>query len=209
VPKFSVIMPSRLAMYPNAASNREQKLIRAINSVIQQTFEDWELHVVADGCQRTVDLVQYNVKDDRVHLWKTEHKKLWAGTPRNTGIEMARGEWITYLDIDDVFGEKHLEIIAGELNGFNWVWFNDIRYKERLGTWYENLCDIKRMGRHGTSNIAHKKSCGVYWEEEGRYSHDFVFVQQLSKLPQGAKIRTPQYFVCHIPGTKTSGAYDL
>lgn len=209
MPKFSVIMPSRLAMYVNAASNRDMKLIRAINSVIAQTFTDWELHVVADGCERTIKLVQANVADERVRLWSVEHKKLWAGTPRNTGIAMAEGEWIIYLDIDDVWGERHLEIINTQLNGYDWVWYNDIRYKTRLEVWYENLCDIRRLGKHGTSNIAHKKSCGVYWEENGRYSHDYVFVQQLARLPNGAKIKTPQYFVCHIPGTKTSGAYDL
>jgi glycosyltransferase involved in cell wall biosynthesis len=206
--KFSVIMPSRLDDYASAAKDREAKLIRAVNSVVAQTFPDWELNIVSDGCQKTVDLIQNNVTDERVRLWKIEQGKLWSGRPRNTGIEQANGEWITYLDIDDIYGENHLKIVSEGLNGFDWIWFNDIRYRNKLDYWYENYCDINQVGRHGTSNIAHKRSLEVFWDEKGKYSHDFYFVQKLLKFKNMAKITTPEYFVCHIPGTVNSGGYD-
>ena len=44
--KFSVIMASTLAEYGGAASRRDEKIVRAIDSVIAQTFTDWELIVV-------------------------------------------------------------------------------------------------------------------------------------------------------------------
>ena len=206
--KFSVIMPSRLIPYPGSAQNREGKLLRAINSVIKQTFEDWELHVVADGCARTVELVQNNVKDTRIHVWKIEHRKLWSGLPRNTGIEAAKGEWIIYLDIDDIYGERHLEIINSGLLTYDWVWYNDIRYYPRQDAWIENDCDIHTLGRHGTSNITHKKSLGVLWDVDGKYAHDYNFCKKLLQFKNGGRIATPEYYVAHVPGGYTSGGYD-
>ena len=207
--RFSVVMASRLESYPSAATGREGKLIRAINSVITQTFPDWELHVVSDGCARTIELVKANVRDPSVYLWKVTHKKLWSGAPRNMGIDQAQGEFIIYLDNDDVWGPDHLEIVNKELNGYDWVWFNDIRYHPKLKRWYENECDINQLGRHGTSNICHKRSLGVHWDENGKYAHDYYFTRKLIPFSNYKKITTPEYFVCHIPGTRVSGGYDL
>jgi len=202
-------MPSRLIDYPNSARHKQEKLIRAVKSVISQTFDDWELHVIADGCQQTIDTLQTNIKDTRIHLWKIEHKKLWSGEPRNEGIRQSKGEWIIYLDIDDVYGEDHLKMIDSNLGNRDWVWFNDYRYRLRLDYWYENHCDIQRMGKHGTSNICHKRSLGLLWDVNGKYSHDFVFTRQLLMIREGAKISTPEYFVCHVPGSVNSGGYDV
>lgn len=198
--KFSVVIASRLVDYPGSAKDKEPKLIRAVNSVIGQSYEDFEVHIVADGCQRTVELIQYHVKDLRMHLWKVEHKKLWAGTPRNTGINQSQGEFIIYLDIDDAWGVDHLEIINRNLNGFDWVWFNDYRWNKHHATMEENQCDINRPGRHGTSNLCHKRELGVLWEENGRYSHDYIFTRHLKQFRNYRKIETPQYYVCHVPG---------
>jgi len=207
--KFSVIMPSRLQIYPSAAKERDRKLLRAINSVIKQTFTDWELHVIADGCQLTKDLVTNQITDERLNLWYIEHKKLWSGRPRNMGIENAKGEWIIYLDIDDIYGDNHLQIVSDNLCNFDWVWFDDIRYRPKLDYWYNNDCDIHTIGRHGTSNIAHKRNMDVFWDENGKYAHDYHFVKKLLKFKNGGKIITPEYYVCHIPGTGNSGGYDL
>lgn len=206
--KFSVIMASRIVDYPGSAHNKEQKLLRAVNSIIRQKFTDWELHIIADGCQKTVELIQENIKDANIHLWKVEYKKLWSGRPRNTGIENANGDWIIYLDIDDIYGENHLNIVNSGLANYDWVWFDDIRYRPRLDYWYVNPCDIHTLGRHGTSNVAHKRELIVSWDLDGKYAHDFYFAQKLLKFKNGGKIATPEYFVCHVPGTPNSGGYD-
>lgn len=204
--RFSIITPSLLADYPNAANNREGKLLRAVNSVLSQTFEDWELLIIADGCQKTIDIIRDNVGDDRVKTYLIPRSRLWSGEPRNKGIKEAQGDFIVYLDIDDIIGVNHLANIDKGLRDFNWVWFDDIRYSVRSGQWYDNPCNISKLGQHGTSNICHKTNMRVKWDHDG-YAHDYWFVAQLRQDRNYAKIGGAEYYVCHIPGK--NGGYDL
>ena len=199
--KFTCVIPSLLAPYPNAAKNRDNKIFRAIGSVFKQTFKDYEIIVVAHGCQKTMDLL----RGMEVRTFLIPKSPLWSGEPRNKGIEEAEGEYIVYLDIDDIWGENHLSGISEQLGEGDWVWFDDIRYMPKSGRWYQNPCDITKIGRHGTSNICHKKALPVRWKHSG-YAHDFYFVQELRRYPSYKKIEGGEYYVAHLPG---KGGYDL
>lgn len=192
--KFSVVIPSFLGSYSGAASRRDEKLVRAVQSVLDQTFQDFEIQVVADGCQQTVELMK-QFTDERVHVILIPKAPLWDGAPRNIGIDKAEGEFIVYLDIDDCWGENHLQIISDGLKDYDWVFFNDYIYRDE---WIERHCDINRLGQNGTSNICHRKSLGARWAHRG-YAHDHHFNQSLMmKSRKYAKISTPEYFVCGI-----------
>jgi glycosyltransferase involved in cell wall biosynthesis len=203
MPKFSVIIPSYLGDYPNAAKHRDKKLLRAVSSVFNQSFKDFEIIVVADGCQKTIDLL----KDIDIKTYLIPKSKSWSGEPRNKGIQEAIGEYIVYLDIDDLLGKDHLQKIVEQLNDYDWVWFDDIRYSPKSDEWYENSCDITKIGRHGTSNICHRRDLQVKWDHVG-YAHDYYFVEQLRRMPNFTKIEGGEYYVCHIPNASTGG-YDL
>jgi glycosyltransferase involved in cell wall biosynthesis len=196
--RFSIIMPSYLGEYRTAAKDRDRKIIRAVNSVIDQTFKDWELVVVADGCEKTVKIMErLNNPQLSVHL--IPKAKQWSGEPRNKGLQEAKGDYILYLDIDDWFGEDHLKNISEQLGTFDWVWFDDIRYEPKTDQWYENPCDITEIGRHGTSNVCHKRTLPAKWDYVG-YAHDFYFVARLRENGNYAKISNGEYYVMHIPG---------
>jgi len=201
--KFTVVIPSYLGPYRTAAANRPEKLARAINSVLNQTFKDFEIIVVADGCEQTMDIV----KDLPVRSFLIEKQKEWTGQ-RNKGLDEAKGEFIAYLDVDDLFGVNHLENISKGLNGYDWVWFNDIRYSPKLEQWYENPCDIMRIGSHGTSNICHKASLPYRWVHKG-YAHDYYFIKALKQNMNYTKIHGGEYYVCHIPNSNIGKGYDL
>ena len=204
--KFSVIIPSFLGEYRTAAKNRDKKIIRTVYSVLNQSFQDFEVIVVADGCQKTVEIMK-QIEDSRVKTILIEKSKLWSGEPRNAGIQEATGEYIIYLDIDDLFGENHLQNVSDQLGTFDWVWFNDIRYAPKQDQWYENPCDITQIGRHGTSNVCHRRTLPAKWDYVG-YAHDYYFVLQLRANGNFGKIRGGEYYVCHIPNADTGG-YDL
>ena len=201
VPKFSVIMPSRLTPYPGCAKRLDRKLIRAIESVLKQSFTELELIVISDECNITKRIVSTYFTDERLKLLECKHKVLFDNLPRNTGINEAIGDYIIYLDIDDYWGEDHLKIVENNLDNWEWVWFNDFHF---VGQWMERACNIRAKSGSGTSNICHKRSLELRWDRPG-YAHDYYFTQKLLTF-KGMKIETPEYFVCHIPGR---GGYDL
>lgn len=200
--KFSVILPSLLADFPGAATKKEQKLVRAINSVLTQSYKDFELIVISDGCDATSFIVSRMIKNDkRLRLLRTQREGLWSNNARNAGIRAASGDYIIYIDNDDQYGQDHLKTFAENINGEDWVYSNDWMMHE--GKWVERQTDITQYGRCGTSNLCHAARLGLTWDKTG-YGHDYHFIQQLRAFENNKHIPTAQYHVCHI-----GGAYEI
>jgi len=192
--KFSVILQSLLADYPGSATNKDKKLIRAIESVLKQTYCNFELIIVADGCILTEYIVRHNFTDKRIRLIRVEREMLWSNKPRNAAIDIAKGKYIIYIDNDDRWGENHLKIINDQMdNTEDWLYYNDFRWNGK--EFIERQIDITLYGHCGTSNICHAARLKLHWEKPG-YGHDFLFIKQLRKF-EGKKINTPEYYVCH------------
>jgi glycosyltransferase involved in cell wall biosynthesis len=86
--------------------NKRSYVKRAIDSVCQQTFTNWELIVVDDGStDGSSDEIPQN--DSRILLFRQENKG--PGASRNRGIKVASGEFITFLDADDYYYPQKLE----------------------------------------------------------------------------------------------------
>lgn len=209
MPKFSIIMQSFLGAYPNCANDREAKIIRAIDSVINQTFKDWELLIIADGCEKTFDIVSTKyLNNNKVNCFFIPKQPLWSGTARDIGKHEAKGDYCLYLDTDDYYKPNHLEVIENQLADFDWVCYDDFIWV--VNAWKERLCNIKRIGQNGTSNVCFKRSLDVSWSTYTGYAHDYYFNQQLvKKYPNYNKIQTPGYMVCHLPPHPGSKGYDL
>lgn len=197
--KFSIIIPSFLGAYPGAAIHRDAKIHRALDSVKDQLFMDYEVIVIADGCQKTFDLMQEHYA---LPGWKCsliQKEKTFSGRPRNLGIDKAQGEYIIYLDIDDFWGDKHLNIVADQLDGLDWVWFDDYIWNESGKEFQRRSCNVYKKFSCGTSNICHKKFPDLFWKTEG-YLHDYDFIKQLMQYKKFKQVQAPEYYVCHIPG---------
>lgn len=197
-PFFTVVMASHLGHYTNAASRREEKFRRAVESVIDQSFDSWELIIVADGCEATQRITQKEFLQGNIHCIPIPKVPLWSTLVRNTGIEMSKGKYILYLDTDDFLGFDHLQIVHDGLMGAgspSWAYFNDQYWNERLGCFTERICDIGRKFRHGTSNIVHGPE--FRWPEDKTYLHDYRFIMDLKKSAEGKRIPSASYFVCH------------
>ena len=100
-PKVSIIMP---------VYNSEWFISAAITSVLEQSFTDWEL-IVVDDCSTddsTAIALAFADRDPRlkVHINKTNQG---VAAARNTGVAVSRGEWIAFLDCDDIWRKEKLE----------------------------------------------------------------------------------------------------
>lgn len=94
-------------------------------SVAAQTYTNWELIVVDDGStDGTVDELR-KIEDERVHVIAAPHAGS-SGASRNRGIEAATGDWIAFLDSDDVWLPEKLELQFGALSdrGAGWCYTN-------------------------------------------------------------------------------------
>jgi len=203
---FTVVIPSYLGDYRTAAKDRDKKLVRAVNSILTQTFQDFEIIVIADGCEKTVEIMS-DFKDKRIRTFLIDKQPVWTGQ-RNKGLDEALGEYIVYLDVDDILGENHLQNISNGFNGYDWVWFDDIRYSPKLKLWYENKCNIRMIGSHGTSNVCHRSSLPYRWDHKG-YAHDYYFIKHLKQNTNFTKIPGGEYYVCHLPNSTLGKGYDL
>lgn len=96
--KISIIIP---------VYNRAKLVIRTINSVLNQSYTDFEVIVVDDGSTDSIDDVMLQFKDERVTYLKLEENK-GVSAARNCGLELSSGEAICFLDSDDVFGKDYL-----------------------------------------------------------------------------------------------------
>jgi len=91
--------------------NAEKYITETIESVINQTYQNWEMIIVDDfSSDNSRNIVKkYEIKDSRIKLMKSESNFGGPARPRNIGLDNANGEYIAFLDADDVWLPNKLE----------------------------------------------------------------------------------------------------
>lgn len=97
-PLVSIIMP---------AFNAEKTIAESIKSVLNQTYDNWELLVVNDGSKDDTSSIVKTIEDDRIVM--LEQLNGGVANARNNGIKNAKGKYIAFLDSDDLWIEEKLE----------------------------------------------------------------------------------------------------
>lgn len=106
-PEFSVIIP----IY-----DRTWELEKAIESILSQTFENFELILVCDGSTtETLAIVDKYACNPQIRIHKYADNSGNACRGRNKGIAMARGRYIAFMDSDDISVSERLEITLGRM----------------------------------------------------------------------------------------------
>lgn len=140
--RYSVIIPTY---------NRKKHLVYAIESVLGQTLNDLELIVVDDGSTDGTCSVVESYNDFRIKYVRIPHKGV--SFARNTGVSLAEGEYIAFLDSDDRWVDNKLEITEQYID----------RYPEILlfhteETWY-------RKGKLLGQKKKHRKYSGFIYDK--------------------------------------------
>ncbi len=121
----SIIMPSY---------NTAKYIKNSVNSVLAQTYQNWELLIVEDCSTDNTMEVLSAFDDKRIKVFVNEHNS-GAALSRNFALRQAKGRWIAFLDSDDIWHPQKLEkqIAFMEQNGYAFT-FTD--YRIRLnGEW--------------------------------------------------------------------------
>ncbi|WP_445355014.1 glycosyltransferase [Microbulbifer sp. EKSA008] len=105
-PLVSIIMP---------VFNRENVVLDAVSSILDQVYQEWELIIVDDGSNdRSVEVIKSSTNDHRISIY-TLPENMGVSSARNVGLEKARGDFIAYLDSDNTWDKNYLSIMAFEL----------------------------------------------------------------------------------------------
>lgn len=112
MPKISVIVP---------VYNTEKYLHRCIDSILTQTFTDFELLLINDGSKDNSGAIcdEYAAKDSRVRVFHKENGG--ASSARNVGLENAKGEWVTFVDSDDALQQNALDLLYKSTSSYDAV----------------------------------------------------------------------------------------
>lgn len=170
--------------------NGERYLSLAIESILKQTFKDFEFIIVDDGStDRSLEIIRkYEKKDSRIRVLVQENQGLAAAL--NNGIAMARGNYIARMDDDDIslpnrlelqyaFMETHPEIVAssGKFIVIN-KWGDE--YMECQPEENSSVIDRNHIN-WGYSSLCHPASIirKKAWEVVGGYSSDMRYAQDL------------------------------
>lgn len=122
---FSVVIPTH---------NRAHLIRRAIDSVLAQTYADFELIVVDDGSvDGTADVVQA-VADERLRFVRLR-RNLGVCAARDAGVRVARGSHVTFLDSDDELLPRKLEAIARLVE----------RADDTVGVFFTNMIQVRDL----------------------------------------------------------------
>lgn len=89
--------------------NSAEYLARCIESIFRQIYTDWELFLIDDGSTDASPSLcdDYGKKDERIKVY--HQKNNGASMARKKGIELARGEWVTFVDSDDIVEDDYIK----------------------------------------------------------------------------------------------------
>lgn len=124
MPKVSIIIPVYKA---------EKYLNRCIDSILAQTFTDWELLLIDDGSpDRSGDICdEYAKKDTRIRVFHKNNGGV--SSARNLGLDNVLGEYVTFVDSDDWLLENTLTLCSSNFGKYEIVRFSMVYIESLVG----------------------------------------------------------------------------
>lgn len=123
---ISIIIPSY---------NRAHLIGDTLNSILDQTYKSWECIIVDDGStDNTLEILKaYQAKDERIHFYlRPEHRLQSANTCRNIGIEKSNGDFLQFLDSDDLLSPNKIKLQLQAILDTSDVAYGGYRYFKKI-----------------------------------------------------------------------------
>ena len=200
MPKVSIVMP---------VYNGEAYIKAAIDSIIAQTFTDWEFIIINEyGSNEAVTQIlrEYEEQDNRIHVIQNE-TRLRIAESLNVGLRAAKGEYIARMDADDISGkdrllnqvqylDEHQEIdicgmkvdMFGETT-WDWKVYSDPKYLRCSCLFYTPFIHPTIMMR--TSSI---RKYNLEYDKTFFYTEDYEFFERASHVLNYTNLEIPQNY---------------
>lgn len=212
------------------AYNSEESLSRCIESILRQTYTDFELLLIDDGSIDNTKTIcnNYAELDSRVRVY---HKKNGGvSSARNLGLKFARGEYLTFIDSDDWVDQFYIYNLLSHLDkgvdlviSYNWYITTSKQEQEVYPTYRIDdkdsfqLMFINSDMHYHTSpwGKLYRKSIiddnGLSFDEQMHIGEDLVFLYEYMLLSERIYISsdTNYYYVADMPGSLTKRINNL
>lgn len=177
-PKVSVIIP---------VYNVKKYLAQCLDSVCGQTLQELEIICVDDGSTdgSTDILLEYARRDCRIKM--LSQSNAGAGTARNVGIDVAHGQYLSFLDSDDFFEPDMLEVACKTMDRYqaDFVAFDSDQYYTKQDEYIKNPWVLRKKDIPPYQPFTHRELTDnifkifVGWAWDKLYRRDFVLEHQL------------------------------
>lgn len=215
--KISIIVP---------VYNTEKYIEDCIKSVIHQTYLNWELVLIDDGSTDSSYLIckKYADEDSRICLYRQSNKG--QGAARNYALSVCHGEYITYLDSDDMVHERLLEdllnvceesnadIVTAQIDTF----ISKPQYKtdencmqaEYPGGYFEHFIVEKNWQNHVITSKLYKKKLilEISFPELRAIEDEFFLTDVFFKAEKVVSISSVRYFYRQTENSTMRGGYN-
>ena len=142
-PFFSVVIPTY---------NHEIFLEKAVKSVLNQTFNDYEIIIIDNYSEDNTENLIKNLNNKNIKFIKNRNHGILAKS-RNIGIEQSKSEWIAFLDSDDIWWQDRLRVLFDSIKKYNnydvictnELWINKINNRKKVskyGPYKNNFYEI-------------------------------------------------------------------
>jgi glycosyltransferase involved in cell wall biosynthesis len=161
---FSIIVPTY---------NRETFIEKTIRSILAQTYPHFEIIIADDGSKDNTEAVVKAINDERIAYYRKENGE--RGAARNFGIARAKGDFVTFIDSDDVLYPNHFEeaIKLLKANPMAEVFHLAYEYRDTEA----NLLDTKKHWRNFNEQLIRGNiiSCIGIFIKQGILAGDLLF----------------------------------
>jgi GalNAc5-diNAcBac-PP-undecaprenol beta-1,3-glucosyltransferase len=199
-----------------ATYNRSEYILESIQSILAQTYQNWECIIIDDGStDNTQEVLAPILKQDARFQYFMRTPKYQKGLPgsRNYGLDLAKGDYIIFFDDDDIAHPQNLELCVFELSKndvsfcryirdvFRGDFVYDFDYSKEYTSFYIDSRDINKILR----NELQFNSCAVMWTKECYTNHRYtehlkyaeeweVYARIITSVSRGISINKTLYY---------------
>lgn len=195
--------------------NSEKTIKRCIDSILAQSFDDFDLLLIDDGSTDSSGMIcdEYAQKDTRIRVFHKQNGGV--SSARNFGLSKANGEWVTFVDSDDWVKEGFLQNMASHIgNDVDLVISYANKYCKEEVIKTKDYAD-KLIHTAGYSELFTKydlkensecwaklykmdviKKNGIYFDEKIAFGEDSIFVYAFVSYSQNVAIAGRKYYSC-------------
>lgn len=179
--------------------NSEKYLERCINSVLCQTYTNWELLLIDDGSTDFSNSIcrTYAQNDSRVRLYTQENSG--ASSARNLGLSNANGDWLTFIDSDDYVNTEYIASFIDGVRSSNSLFYYQGLIDEDIdgNTCFRDANEIIGYNASKFYNLATIRKYSITYQKNIEHGEDLAFiVDYVSYMDQIQPLPAMHYHYC-------------